>query len=262
MKKHFFNIFIHPFTVIYIAIALFTGRFSFLFIHLFVAFIHEMFHVIMALLWKVRVTEITMLPFGFYAQMERVEKKSFWAQICIYLAGPLSIFFSLFLMRLFYQFSWLSFYGYQYGIEACYVVCFFNLVPIYPLDGGRIMRLLCYRWLEEEKARVLSYILSIIAATFIFYRAILCGQWVIIIFILISQVQWIMSEKKQYLHFLRMRKLEKKPKKIKISSSPSLYLYYDNYFLDNDKMYGEDEILMIKQEKWRKKHKKKMGSIF
>lgn len=256
MKKLSFNFFIHPLTVIYLGIALFTGRFSFLFIHLFVALIHELFHVVVALFMKVRVNELSMLPFGFYARLEDVERKGFWCQLWIYIAGPLSIFFSLFLMRVFYQIDLISYYGYQYGREACYIVCFFNLLPIYPLDGGRIMRLFCFRFLEEEKAHFISYILSLITTCFIFYRAIKSGQWVIALFLIISQGQWIYLERKQYPLYLKLRRLRKKPNPIKISKKPSIYIYYDNYCWLKGKMIGEEEILQMKLEKWQKQHQK------
>lgn len=261
MKKHFFNIYVHPITVIYIALALFLGRFSFFFIHLFMAFIHECFHMLTAAITHVEIDALHMLPFGFYAEMKKVEETSFFKQLCIYISGPLSIFFSLLWIRFMYQNQVLSFYGYKHAIEAAKIVCFFNLLPIFPLDGARILRLFSFRFFEEKIARRVLYCISFITTFICIILGIKQGQYVLLLFFISGQIKWVRSEERGYLHFLSRRLIEKRPTKIKISSTPSLFLSYDNYYLRNGELVGEKEIIAYKMKAYEERRMKRKNWV-
>ncbi len=252
MKKLSCDIYVHPLTVIYIAIALFTGRFSFLFIHLFVAFIHEICHLMTSLILKIPVHSLEMLPFGFYARIDDLEEAPFWKQILILLAGPLSIIISLPIIWGLYQGDIISFYGYRHGYEACFLVFFFNLLPVYPLDGGRLLRAICHRFLDIEHGKILSSVISLLTSAFVCYLCIRNGQLLVMLFIVGAQFKMIIAEWMKYPQWLMIRLIKGKPSRVKISSSPRLYRYYDNYFWKDGVIHGEDEVIKWKLKRWQK----------
>lgn len=252
MKKRYFDFIVHPSTLIYIIIALFSGRFSFLFIHLFCALIHELCHVFFCFIYKVKVESMTMLPFGFYAKITSIEKHPFYQQIIIYLAGPLSIIITIPIIMLLYHFHIFSLYGYRYGIEAAFLVFFFNLLPLEPLDGGRITKVLLLRLFDYPKALLLNVIIAIFGSV---YAIVLClnnHQWIILLFIVMSFIHNIIKTWSNYPLHLLMRLTSPKPLKIKVSKKPKIYAFYDNYYMNNGKLYNEKDIIFLKIKTWQK----------
>lgn len=88
--------------------------------------LHEMAHIIVALLLKVDVTELMLMPVGvcaFYNEDIKPKKEIF-----ISLAGP----FMSFILSIFCKDILIS------NINLSIMIM--NLIPIYPLDGGRIQK--------------------------------------------------------------------------------------------------------------------------
>lgn len=268
MMKHDCKFFVHPFTVAYIAIALFTGRFSFLFIHLFVALIHELCHICMAKILHIPIDQMTMLPFGFYAQMDHLDEFAWWKQILVVIAGPLSVFISLALLLFFYRIDFLSYYGYRHGVEAAYTICFFNLLPIYPLDGARFLHLWIHHIFDENRARKICLGSSILATIIFGCFCAMRGQWIILFFLALTQIKMCLQSSYQYQRFLSLRLIEPKRKKIKINHSLRLYRDYDNYYLFRGRLYDEKYIIQtclrthLQNIKKRKRKIKKEFSFF
>jgi len=256
MKRQFPNFYVNPFTVIYIAIALILGRFYFLFIHLFVALIHELFHVLPALIFKMKVKEIEMLPFGFYASISDLEEHHPLKQIVVLLLGPLSIFISLIILKSLYVFDVISIYGYNHGVEASISILIFNLLPIYPLDGNRIINAILSLICEESITKIIcifiSSICSILMSIYLFKQS----QIIITVFLLINGVKYILNSYQNYRNFLLIRAFDNKKRKVKISSKPRIYRHYDNYCFIENRLINEGEIIRILMNRMYLKLKK------
>ncbi|WP_297455649.1 site-2 protease family protein [Ferrovum sp.] len=104
--------------------------------------LHEMGHSVVALWYRIRVNNITLFMFGGVAQIEG-EAPSAFAEFLIAIAGPLVSFILAFagysLLPVFSDnppllalIKYLAYINLALGL--------FNLVPGYPLDGGRIFR--------------------------------------------------------------------------------------------------------------------------
>ncbi len=126
-----------------------------------IVFIHELAHVLVAWNYGYRVKEIELLPFGGVARIEDLDLASLdpEVEINIALAGPLQ---NLFLAGV--GFVLRHYMVWQESPATFFVHCnlgmaIFNLLPVLPLDGGRIYRAYLVQRMgyKEATERVASY---------------------------------------------------------------------------------------------------------
>jgi Zn-dependent protease/CBS domain-containing protein len=104
--------------------------------------VHELGHAVVALRHGLRTRSITLFIFGGVAQLEK-DPKDGRAEFWMAAAGPLV---SLALAGLFYTCATLPFLGPSAVAVAKYlalinlILALFNLVPAFPMDGGRLLR--------------------------------------------------------------------------------------------------------------------------
>ena len=103
---------------------------------------HELSHSMVARIYKIRVISITLFVFGGVARIGREPAKAI-QEFNIAIAGPLA---SLFLAAGFYSLTLFFPYAQMTGALAVWLwqtnaaLALFNLLPGFPLDGGRIFR--------------------------------------------------------------------------------------------------------------------------
>ena len=110
------------------------------------ALLHEIAHLLVGIILKFRPMQIEMMPFGFWIDLEPKEEdykrkiiKSNITElkyIFVALAGPL---FNLIMVILFEKLN-IEKTIKDLIIYSNFFLFIFNLIPIYPLDGGRILR--------------------------------------------------------------------------------------------------------------------------
>ena len=104
--------------------------------------LHELGHAVVALRHGLRTRSITLFIFGGVAQLEK-DPRDGRAEFWMAAAGPLV---SLALAGLFYACAALPFVGPSAAAVARYlalinlILALFNLVPAFPMDGGRLLR--------------------------------------------------------------------------------------------------------------------------
>ncbi len=114
--------------------------------------IHEVFHVFAARIFDYALYSFTPSPAGIRARLGG-SAKSFKKQTLIFMAGPLG---NLILALLFWNGS-----GFLKNIfEANLAIGIFNLLPMYPLDGGQIFIIVFYKLMGSNKTFKLIKILS------------------------------------------------------------------------------------------------------
>lgn len=243
-KRSASRIFINPITIVFILISLIYNRFLYLFIHYLIAFIHEMSHVFAAKSFKVDVQEIKFLPFGFYAKMDRLEEARLLPQLIIIASGPLSFFISLGVIKYLLNCGFISQYGYNYAFQANLAILLFNLIPFYPLDGGRLIDSFLSCFISEKKTRYIRHIINSVAVFGIFILCYQEKQWMILVFMLFSYLLQLYFSKKDYFTFLINRLITKhfhlKPR---INNKLEIYRLRDNYCLKNMEIIDEPEII-------------------
>ena len=138
--------------------------------------IHELAHAVVAKKYGIRIRGITLFIFGGVAEMEE-EPASAGAELRMAIAGPITsmvlgtgfyvlsvagkeLLWPVLLTGVFYYLGWIN-----------WILALFNLVPAFPLDGGRVLR--AYLWSRYGSLRKATRTASNIGSAF--------GTWMIVL---------------------------------------------------------------------------------
>lgn len=163
---------------------------------------HEFWHSYVARKFGVPIKGITLFVFGGVAEMEddpKTPKSEFWIAI----AGPLS---SFFLAAFFYLiFNLAGNMGLEQGFVSVFmylalinlILAIFNLIPAFPMDGGRILRAILWhtqkdlRWATQTAAKggsIFGFVLMGLGLLNILTGNLVGGLWYFVIGIFIRFV--------------------------------------------------------------------------
>jgi stage IV sporulation protein FB len=186
-------------------IAVLTAHFIPVLMLLFTVFIHEMGHAVAAHHFKWRIKSISLLPFGGSVETEEYGNKSLKEDCIVILAGPLQHFWLIGSAYLLYTFSYMPYDLYQQFFYLNVTVLLFNLLPIWPLDGGKLL----FLGLSLYRSFIDAHRFTLLFSTgfaFIFLSFITIFQpfnlniWIIACFIGLSlSMEW----KQRYYAFIR-----------------------------------------------------------
>jgi len=158
-----FNFYIIPAAIF----VFFTGRFDLYAIAYFSAFLHEIAHILIARRFNLTVEEIKFLPIGFAAKVAGLWKLSSKRELILLIAGPaVNLLLSVFLLFVTNLFPSTNKEIIKDTILINIFLALFNMLPMLPLDGGRILMVILSREVGIIKCAsfcmVISKILNII----------------------------------------------------------------------------------------------------
>ncbi len=146
--------------------------------------LHEFGHVLTAKSFGIRTPDITLLPIGGLARMERMPEKP-WQELLVALAGPAVNVVIALLLAPFYlplpreEVQILAMPFGQRLLLANIALVLFNMIPAFPMDGGRVLRALLAMVMPygraTEVAATIGQFLAVLGAIF----AIKSGAWLI-----------------------------------------------------------------------------------
>lgn len=153
---------LHPLTLILFAVGLLTGYFKYIFYIFLIVAIHELGHVFIAKLFKRKIVQIEILPFGGLTKFEGKISEDIFEDLLIAIGGILFqtiLGYSLFALK-----------AYDLVGEKLFIflntynifIIGFNLLPICPLDGYKIVKLFAELFVPYRLAYVISLIFSTI----------------------------------------------------------------------------------------------------
>lgn len=147
--------------------------------------IHEVSHILFAYLFHYQVECVRIYPFGLAAQIPDVGKGHIVQEMVILAAGPLSHLCIPYVFKIFVSLQWISLPYYEYLCSISTAMMIFNLVPIYPLDGGRIMQSILHCIFRYQRANLITYLFSYLVLAILFLSGKLQGisAWLLLFFI-------------------------------------------------------------------------------
>lgn len=159
----------------FLIIFYFTKQLRIYLIVMFFAFLHEIGHIIAGIILKMKLEKIEIMPFGlsaaFYTNFD--DKHFKFKEIFVALAGPVT---SLFLAILCNNLNF-TYITKQEAVYSNLLIVFFNLIPLYPLDGGRIIKGIIYTKLGiiqtenivNKISNITMIVLTIISSITVYY---------------------------------------------------------------------------------------------
>lgn len=167
--------------------------------------LHEIAHLIWGVIIGGIPKSICINPFGISLEFYSYGKNKFLNRIILYFAGPLAnIIFTIIFMK----FDLIESYRTKI-IYTNLALAFFNLIPIIPLDGGKIFLEIMKKFLNIEIANKFIMFFSktfLMIITLIYSFAILKLKSIFILIILIYLWILYLKEEKKYNLYERIRK--------------------------------------------------------
>lgn len=152
--------------------------------------LHEFAHSFVALKYKLSILNITLFIFGGVAQMKG-EPPNPDSEFKIALAGPVTSFIIAFVFLMSFMFIQNPIIKalFQYLAQLNFILGFFNLIPGFPMDGGRVVR--AYLWKKkgdffDATLKASSYgqkiaLLFIVIGLVLLFAAVPTGLWLMVI---------------------------------------------------------------------------------
>lgn len=170
-----------------------------------IVFIHEMGHYTMAKIYRWRIRKIMLWAFGGVMETEEHGTHTMKEDFFVTIAGPLQHFPIYLCLFFFMEIGLLNEAIYTTAITYNTVILLFNLLPIWPLDGGKLLFILLsfklpYR-LAFDSVLLLSMILSFILILVhpIFYSFTLSFTCIMVFLFIENRLEW----KRRFYVFLR-----------------------------------------------------------
>lgn len=157
---------------LFLFLFLLTSQFEIYIILFIFAVLHELGHLIAGLILKFKPEEIKLTPLGlqirFKTSPKEINSKIKKAKeinikkAIIALAGPITnlVIAVIVILVEYFNISLKNMYIYQIIIYSNLIIGLFNLIPIYPMDGGRILKEILNIYCGRKKAYKITYITS------------------------------------------------------------------------------------------------------
>ncbi|WP_226036542.1 M50 family metallopeptidase [Aquibacillus saliphilus] len=196
---------IHPILWFFIFISIITGTFIELSVIFVIVVIHELGHYTMAKFFHWRIRRINLWVFGGVMETDEHGNKSIKEEVLIVLAGPIQhIWVHLFLL-ICSEYSLLSPSILTLALQFNATIFLFNLLPIWPLDGGKLLFLLNSLVLPYKKAHTLMIITSILCLVSAIIIVLLFHPFTLSTTLLVGFILWEnrLEWKQRYYVFIR-----------------------------------------------------------
>lgn len=244
--------------LIFLGFTLYTNTWKTMFYIFLMLSVHESMHILVGKCFGYKIDKVVIYPFGICAQMEYMGYGNIFYEFLIILAGPsVHLLFPL-------VFQWLvsiSIISNPYMEYLCMLnmsIFLFNILPIYPLDGGRVLQCLIHFILPFRKAQVTTFIVSLINLLLLYYYQFLGGINGYIILVFLSLQIWMGFQQLtlSQLSFFHYRYLHPAKGKDKLNAGDDLYRSRHNVMIRSHGWMKEHQWLSLYFHKFEHKMKK------
>ena len=209
--------------------------------------IHELGHLIAAKYYKWNFNKISLYPFGGCCKFEEKINRPIKEELIILIMGPVFQILLFLIIIFINKYGFISYRNFLIFKNYHYTLLIFNLMPIYPLDGGRILNnLLCYILPYKKSNRIIIFISLILILIFMYFYKDL--NFLLMSILLICEI-FIFFKKQNFLfnkllleRFLNAFSFKKTKiinKKDNIYKDKKHVIYYKNQYI-TEKQYLKD----------------------
>lgn len=236
------KIYFHPLFYIVVVISFLTGHFRDIFYFTTIILIHELGHSITGILLGFKLKKIEIYPYGGCSKLEYDINTKIFKELIMLIMGPITQIIFVFIIYYFKIDVLDSFYLYSK------LILIFNLLPIYPLDGGRIINILISIFISFYNSLKHTYYFSYFIFCILFFISFKYKNFIIYLIIISLGIELFKEIKKRnyiFDKFLLERYLYKynfKKKKI-VNNIYSMKRDYYHSFIGNNTLIDEEEYL-------------------
>ena len=239
MKNILNKIYLHPLFLINLLIFISIGYFRFITYFMLLIVVHELGHILVSLIFKWNIEKIIILPFGGLTKYNEMINRPLIQEFLIAISGIL--------FQIIFYITLKKYINYEYFKFINYFIIIFNILPIYPLDGSKILNILFNKITSFKNSLLLTIIISYIFIIIFSLLFINVNKIIILVLVfLLLEVNKLYKERKQIFNkFLLERylnefkfKRKKTIKNIDKMKKDYKHLFYidgkyltENYFL-------------------------------
>ncbi|MGG1247578.1 stage IV sporulation intramembrane metalloprotease SpoIVFB [Bacillus spizizenii] len=199
------KIHVHPFLWIIAALGLLTGHIKALLCLLLIVLVHELGHAALAVFFSWRIKRVFLLPFGGTVEVEEHGNRPLKEEFAVIIAGPLQHIWLQLAAWVLAEFSVIHQHTFELFTFYNLSILFVNLLPIWPLDGGKLLFLLFSKQLPFQKAHRLNLKTSLcfcmlLGCWVLFVIPLQISAWVLFVFLAVS-----LFEEYRQRHYIHVR---------------------------------------------------------
>lgn len=159
MKNILNKIYLHPLLLITIFIFILMGRFKFILYFMLIIIVHELGHILVSLIFKWKIEKIIILPFGGLTKYNQLINTPLIEEFLVSISGIL--------FQTFFYVIINKYINYKYFYLIHYFIIIFNLLPIYPLDGSKILNVVFNKITSFKNSILFIVIISYLTIFFL-----------------------------------------------------------------------------------------------
>lgn len=152
----------HPLFVLVMLASILTGHFLAIITLFIIVLWHELGHVITAIRFGWTIREVKLLPFGGVVEVEEAGTLPVREEVWVAIAGPVQNAILAGIGLALGQVGWVDPAWSDTFVRANLVIGLFNLLPILPLDGGRILQALISLYVPYHRTLMWSAKISLL----------------------------------------------------------------------------------------------------
>ena len=188
------SIYLNKYFLFFLIIIILTGNFNYFIPYFFLLFFHEIGHATIGILLGYKINKIMLYPLGGVTIFNMPINSPMFHEILILVMGPVFQIITYFILKPFFPF--ISVYH--------YTILFFNLLPLYPLDGGKLLNIIScyfYNYLISFK---ITFIVSIISLGGLFIYNLYSFNLNLFIMVIMLFIKIIKIYQKRFYYYERM----------------------------------------------------------
>lgn len=192
------NIFkVNIFTYLFFLLLMLSGYLKDGIIIYLILFFHELGHLILMKYFKINIKSIIFYPYGGMIKSDMLINTNSYKVLLISLGGVIIQILLFFISFLLYRFNIIPLDLYKLFLKYNTYIILFNLLPMYPLDGIKILSSILEIFISFKLSLIISIFFNFIVLILFFYYLYInsISNYLIIIFLVLSILKYIKSLK-------------------------------------------------------------------